>query len=228
MFLRKEVKIMSAVLDLTKPKITKSEVLFGVSWETYEELVAEYWGFQYPRLTYDSGILEINMSNSGKHEEDNRILARLVETILFELEIDWRNFDSTTYKRKDIRKGFEPDSCFYIQSIDEIEGKQDIDFEKDPPPDLIIEINKTISSLPRMPIFSAFGVKEIWRFNKNQIKFYALEEGVYLEAKMSLAVPVLSSEQATEFLLDARETNSTAWVKKIREWVASAKIELVK
>ena len=120
MFLRKEVKIMSAVLDLTKPKITKSEVLYGVSWETYEELVAEYWGFQFPRLTYDSGILEINMSNSSKHEEDNRILARLVETILFELEIDWRNFGSATYKRKDISKGFEPDSCFYVQSINEL------------------------------------------------------------------------------------------------------------
>jgi Uma2 family endonuclease len=228
MFLRKEVKIMSAVLDLTKPKITKSEVLYGVSWETYEELVAEYWGFQFPRLTYDSGILEINLSNSLKHEEDSRNLAALFEQIAVELEIDFRRSGSTTYKRKNIRKGFEPDSCFYIQSLNLIEGKEDLDFEKDPPPDLIIEINKTSSSLPRMPIFAAFGVKEIWRFNKNRIKFYSLQEGVYLEAKMSLALPVLSSEQATEFLLEARETNSTAWVKKVGVWVASAKIELVK
>jgi len=219
---------MSAVLESKHLKLTKSEVVYGVSWEMYESLLEKYGEMPIPRLTYDSGILEVEMTNSLKHEENNRTIARLVEMVLLELEVDFLNCGSTTYKRREIRKGFEPDSGFYIKSLSLIEGKTDLDFEKDPPPDLIIEINKTISSLPRMPIFSAFGVKEIWRFNKNQIKFYALEEGVYLEAKMSLALPVLSSERATEFLLDARETNSTAWVKKIREWVATAKIELVK
>ncbi|MDQ3749772.1 MAG: Uma2 family endonuclease [Acidobacteriota bacterium] len=219
---------MAAVLEIFKPKLIRNEVLYGVSWETYEELVAENRDLQFPRLTYDSGILEVTMSNSLKHEEDSRNLAALFEQIAIELEIDFRRSGSTTYKRKNIRKGFEPDSCFYIQSLDLIKGKEDLDFEIDPPPDLIIEINKTSSSIPRMPIFAVFGVAEIWRFTKKQVKFYVLQESVYLEAKMSLALPILSSEQATEFLLDARVINSTVWAKKIREWVASAKIEWVK
>ncbi len=214
---------MSAVLELTKPKITKSEVLYGVSWDMYEQLTAENQGMQFPRLSYDSGILEIGMSNSSRHEVDNRILAMLVETILLELGIDFQNFGSTTFKRKNIRKGFEPDSCFYIQSLALIEGKEDLDLEKDPPPDLIIEINKTSSSVPRMPIFAAFGVPEVWRFAGKAVKFYVLQEGVYLEAKTSLALPILSSKKATEFLLDSRKVKSTAWANSIRDWIESEK-----
>jgi len=214
---------MSAVLELTKPKITKSEVLYGVSWDMYEQLTAENQGMQFPRLSYDSGILEIGMSNSSRHEVDNRILAMLVETILLESGIDFQNFGSTTFKRKNIRKGFEPDSCFYIQSPALIEGKEDLDLEKDPPPDLIIEINKTSSSVPRMPIFAAFGVPEVWRFAGKAVKFYVLQEGVYLEAKTSLALPILSSKKATEFLLDSRKVKSTAWANSIRDWIESEK-----
>jgi len=214
---------MSAVLELTKPKITKSEVLYGVSWDMYEQLTAENQGMQFPRLSYDSGILEISLSNSSRHEVDNRILAMLVETILLELGIDFQNFGSTTFKRKNIRKGFEPDSCFYIQSLALIEGKEDLDLEKDPPPDLIIEINKTSSSVPRMPIFAAFGVPEVWRFAGKAVKFYVLQEGVYLEAKTSLALPILSSKKATEFLLDSRKVKSTAWANSIRDWIESEK-----
>ena len=219
---------MTAVTESSKPKLTRNEVLYGVSWEMYEELVAENRDSQFPRLTYDSGILDITMSNSLKHEEDSRNLAALFELIAVELEIDFRRSGSTTYKRKNIRKGFEPDSCFYIQSLDRIAGQEDLNLETDPPPDLIIEINKTSSSVPRMPIFAAFGVAEVWRFTKKQVKFYVLREGVYLEAKMSVALPILASEQATEFLLAARDASSTAWVKKIRDWVQSTKIEWVK
>jgi len=214
---------MSAVLELTKPKITKSEVLYGVSWDMYEQLTAENQGMQFPRLSYDSGILEISTSNSSRHEVDNRILAMLVETILLESGIDFQNFGSTTFKRKNIRKGFEPDSCFYIQSLALIEGKEDLDLEKDPPPDLIIEINKTSSSVPRMPIFAAFGVPEVWRFAGKAVKFYVLQEGVYLEAKTSLALPMPSSKKATEFLLDSRKVKSTAWANSIRDWIESEK-----
>ena len=216
---------MSAVLELSKPKLTKNEVLYGVSWESYEKTVVENRGFQFPRLTYDSGMLSVNTSNSSQHEIENRNLAALFELIAVELEIDYQNAGSTTFHDKNLRKGFEPDSCFYIQSLDKIAGKQDLNTETDPPPDLIIEINKTSSSVPRMPIFAAFGVAEVWRFTKKQIKFYVLREGVYLESKMSLALPILASEQATEFLLAAREMSSTAWIKRIRDWTTSAKID---
>ncbi len=214
---------MSAVLESKQLELTKSEVIYGVSWEMYESLLEKYGEMPIPRLTYDSGILEVEMTNSLKHEENNRTIARLVEMVLLELEVDFLNCGSTTYKRREIRKGFEPDSGFYIKSLSLIEGKTDLDFEKDPPPDLTIEVNRTSSSVPRMPIFAAFGVKEVWRFDGKTIKFYALEDGVYLETATSVALPILTSEKADEFLRDSHKLKSTAWAKQIRDWVNEQK-----
>jgi Uma2 family endonuclease len=210
---------MSAVLEQNQLKLTKSEVIYGVSWEMYELLIEKYWGENTPRLTYDSGIMEVEVSNSLEHEIQNRNLARLVEIILLELEIDFRNGGSTTFTKKTVRKGFEPDTCFYIESIPKIAGKSNLGIENTIPPDLIIEINRTSSSVPRMPVFAAFGVKEVWRFNKNEVKFYTLEDKVYLETKTSFALPILSSEKATELLLESRNTGNLAWVKKIKDWI---------
>ncbi len=214
---------MASVLELTKPKICKNEVLYGISWEVYEELLQEHWEMQTPRFTYDSGILEVEMSNSSNHEENTYILTRIVDSILLELEIDSRNFGSMTFTGKNVRKGFEPDSCFYIQSLEKVEGKSNFGIQNLIPPDLIIEVNRTSSSVPRMPIFAAFGVKEVWRFDGESVKFYTLEEGVYLETKKSVALPILSSEKTTEFLRESREMKSTAWAKRIRDWTRESK-----
>lgn len=214
---------MQVVTDLIQKEITESKILYGVSWEAYENLLEKYEGENCPRFTYDSGILEIQMTNSLKHEEDNRNLALLVEQIAFELEIDFRHCGSTTFKRRSVRKGFEPDSGFYMKSLKFIEGKVDLNFEKDPPPDLIIEINRTNSSIPRMPIFAAFGVRELWRFDGENVKFYKLKEGVYTETEKSIALKILSGEKATEFLQSCRKMNSTAWIKSIRNWIKTEK-----
>lgn len=209
---------MSTVLELTKPKISKNEVLYGVSWEVYEKLLQDYWEMPSPRFTYDSGILEVVMPNSSSHEADTFILTQIVVYIAGELEIDFRNFGSTTFRRKIFRKGFEPDSCFYIQSLALIEGKSNLGRENEIPPDLIIEVNRTSSSVPRMPIFAAFGVKEVWRFDGKKVKFYTLEEGIYLEIENSIALPVLSGKKATEFLRESRDMKSSVWAKRIRDW----------
>lgn len=211
---------MPAVIDLIEEKITESQILYGVSWEIYENLLEKYRGENTPRFTYDSGVLEIGTINSLKHEKDSRNLAALFEQIAIELEIDFLRSGSTTFKRQSLRKGFEPDSCFYLQSMELIKDKDDLDFENDPPPDLIIEINRTSSSIPRMPIFAAFGVQELWRFENEEVRFYALEKGVYTETETSIALPILTSEKATEFLELCREVSSTNWVKTIRQWIA--------
>ncbi len=218
-------------LEFNQLELTKSEVIYDVSWEIYESLIEKYWGENSPRLTYDSGILEVEMANSLKHEEEkkrikpnnNRNLAALFEQIALELEMDFRRCGSTTFKRRTIGKGFEPDSCYFIHSLQEIAGKSDLNFEKNPPPDLIIEINRTSSSVPRMPVFAAFGVKEVWRFDGKNLRFYVLEEGVYLETAMSIELPILSNEKAFEFLRDSQKLGNVTWAKKIKNWVSKVK-----
>lgn len=214
---------MSIVLKSTQLELTKSDVIYGVSWEIYESLIDKYWNQQSPRLTYDSGIMEVEMSNSDKHEEASESLSLLIQSILQELEIEHKCFGSMTFNKKQLRKGFEPDKCFYIESLEKINGKSNIGIENEIPPDLIIEINRTSSSVPRMPIFAAFGVKEVWRFRKNRVSFFVLVDEVYIESENSLSIPILTSEKATEFLLESRKIGNVAFVKQIRDWVKEVK-----
>ena len=76
---------MATVLNPPEQRI----VLRNVSWETYERLLADHMDSSSPRFTYDRGALEI-MSPSSEHEELNRAIARIVEIIIEEMDIDAR------------------------------------------------------------------------------------------------------------------------------------------
>jgi Uma2 family endonuclease len=121
-----------------------------VSWETYERLLAEHEEGSGTRFTYDGGILEI-LVPSARHEKPNHILASLVEVLTEEMALNIERLGSTTLKRPDLLKGFEPDSCFYIQHADAILDKDEIDLTVDPPPDLVIEIDITSPLTGQIP-----------------------------------------------------------------------------
>jgi Uma2 family endonuclease len=196
--------------------------LYGISWETYNRIITEHGERGGTRFTYDNGRLEI-MTLSSRHEEPNRTLALLVEVLAEEFDIDLRRLGSTTFRREDLQKGFEPDSCFYIQNAESVRGKDEIDLASDPPPDLIIEIDITSESLDRFPLFAAVGVMEVWRFDKTSVVFFRLEDGEYREIPNSLAFPPLTPEIATRFLTESLTVKSTAWLRSLREWARSHK-----
>src|SRR5688572_32233503 len=79
-------------------------VLHGVSWETYERLLAEHADRSRPRFAYDRGELEI-VAPSAEHEEDNRTLAEVVVVLAEEWAIDFRNVGGMTYRREDVARG---------------------------------------------------------------------------------------------------------------------------
>jgi len=83
------------------------------------------------------------MAPSAKHEEPNRALSLFVDLVTGEWDIELRRLGSTTFTRRDLSKGFEPDSCFYIQNVEQVRDKEEIDLTVDPPPDLVIEIDIT-------------------------------------------------------------------------------------
>ncbi|MEK6321980.1 MAG: Uma2 family endonuclease [Acidobacteriota bacterium] len=197
-------------------------ILDRVTWDTYERLIAEHGERSGTRFTYDEGVLQI-MVVSSRHEERNRTLALLVEVLAEEMEIDLRRLGSMTCKRKDLQKGFEPDSCFYIQHADAVTGKEKIDLKVDPPPDLTIEVDITSDSLNRLPIFAAVGIPEVWRFDGTTLTIFRLETGRYLETPNSMAFPALNAEVATQFLEDSKELKSTAWLRQVRAWARAQK-----
>lgn len=192
-------------------------VLYDVSWETYEHLLADHLDVSSPRFTYDEGTLEI-MSPSSKHEKTNRSIAMLVETIAVEWEIELENLGSTTFKRKDLKRGFEPDSCFYFQNADRIRGKDEIDLHTDPPPDLVIEIDITSGSAYKLPIYAALGIAEVWRYTGKRLIILVLTAGAYVEAEQSLAMSGLTGATIVRFIEESRTFKRLAWIKRIQEW----------
>ncbi len=197
-----------------EPKV----ILSNISWATYESLVTDLGNQSSIRITYDQGILEI-MSPSSEHEKLNRTLAQFVEMLAEELTIDIRRLGSTTFKREDLAKGFEPDSCYYIQNEDKISGKKEIDLTIDPPPDLIIEIDITSTSIDKLPIYAKISVPEVWRFSGKKLSLLSLSGGYYLEVKNSLAFPTISSEVLNDFLEKSQTMKSTTFSKSFREWI---------
>src|SRR5918999_809823 len=87
--------------------------LSDVDWETYEKLRASDRN-RNVRMTYDDGDLVL-MSPSKLHERIAELLARLILVWTEEFGIAMQSCGSMTFKRKDLKKGFEPDKCYYIQ-----------------------------------------------------------------------------------------------------------------
>jgi Uma2 family endonuclease len=192
-------------------------VLHGISWETYERLLAEHEESSGTHFTYDRGRLEI-MVLSAKHEAVKHILALLVEILAEELNIDVYGLGSTTFRRADLERGFEPDACFYIQREALVRGKDEIDLTIDPPPDLVIEIDITRPSLNKFPIFAALGIPEIWRYDGARVSFFGLEDDKYSERTESASLPKVTSDALTEFVEKDKHLKRTTWLRYVREW----------
>ena len=162
-------------------------VLHNIGWATYERLLADNENNSAPRFAYDRGELEI-MSPSPEHEKFNRRIAQLVLAVAEELGIEAEDLGSTTFRREDLERGFEPDSCFYIQNEEEVRGKDRMDLAVDPPPDLVIEIDITSPSLNKLPIYAQMGVPEVWRYDGERMTILILEDSDYAETTESLVL----------------------------------------
>jgi Uma2 family endonuclease len=196
--------------------VDQSIVLHNVRWETYEQLLTDHEHNPGTRFFYDDGELEI-MVVSARHENPNRVIADVILLLCGELRIRAHPIGSTTIKRKRLQKGFEADSAYYFARADQIRPR-DVDPETDPPPDLVIEVDVTSPSLPRFPIFAAFGVLEVWRYVGPRLEMYVSEGGQYIETASSLAIPPLTADMATEFINERDRLDLPEWVDFVRDW----------
>jgi len=191
--------------------------LSGISWQTYENLLAELSASRRLRLTYNRGTLEI-MVPSPEHENYKKTLGRFVETLAEELEVRIQPLGSTTFKRPEI-SGAEPDECFYIKNINLIRGKKRIDLTQDPPPDLVVEINITSSSQNRFEVYADMGVPEIWRYDGNDFSINILQDKQYIAVEQSLAFPNLPLTEISNFLQQVGKKDYLELIKEFRNWV---------
>ncbi len=121
-------------------------LLKDLSWQEFEEILEELGASRAARLSYSNGILEIMTPLMG-HETAKVLIGDLVKILLDEMGIDYEPTGSTTFKNQQMDQGVEPDESFYIENCEAIRGRQSVNLEVDPPPDLAIEIDLTSRTL---------------------------------------------------------------------------------
>jgi Uma2 family endonuclease len=171
-------------------------------------------------MAYDQGTLEC-MAPSLNHEQVADLLADIVKAVAEAHKLDFVPAGSTTFKRQGMRRGFEPDASFYIQHAAAVQGRTAIDLDRAPPPDLIIEIDLSHPSLDKFPIYAAFGVPEVWRYDGQQVHIYCRAEDTYTEMTSSATLPGITSAHLTELVQMGLELPRLAWIRRMRTWATS-------
>lgn len=163
-------------------------LLDNITWELYERLLVANRDRSVPRFTYDRGQLEI-MRPAAEHERIKETITLLVNVVAEEMGINAEGFGSTTFRHQDRTRGFESDACFYLANLARVKGKTEIDLQVDPPPDLVIEIDITSSSLDKLAIFASVDVSEVWRYDGSRVRILRLEGAAYVEHEESAVLP---------------------------------------
>lgn len=195
-------------------------VLPAIRWETYQAIARDFEQQPNIRLTYDCGQLEVRMP-SDLHESYKKLLGRIVEALTEALGLEIYSLGSMTCDREDLARGLEPDQCYYIQNEARVWGKQSLNLQVDPPPDLAIEIDITSSSLPRFSIYASLGIPEIWHFDGKVVTIQGLEGDHYRSLDFSRAFPVLQVTDLQRFVDLRQSIKENALIRQVREWAES-------
>ncbi|PSR18226.1 hypothetical protein C8255_08490 [filamentous cyanobacterium CCP3] len=196
----------------------KSLVLRDVSWAEFEAILAELGNHRSTRIAYDKGFLEIMapLTEQGYFKE---VISIAVGDIAEVLEQDYECYGSTTWRRKAQQAGIEPDNCFYFQNEALVRGRLEFDLERDPPPDLALEVDLTSKSLDRFPIYARLGVPEIWCYDSGALTIYLLESDRYEASEQSQSFPTLDIRALPQLIESQRSAGRLALRRSVREWV---------
>jgi Uma2 family endonuclease len=177
--------------------------LQDISWNLYENLLAEIGDDGKARLSYYRGDLEF-MTPLFQHEKYNRQIDRAIVVLAEEQDLNYNLFGSMTIKRPDLAAGKEPDSCYYIANELAVRGKTKLDFTQDLSPDLAVEIDITSSSINQLSLYATLGIGEVWRYDGSGLTFYQLQSGRYVSVDRSPTFPILSPDRVLEFITDCQ------------------------
>lgn len=193
-------------------------VLDNISWSTYLAILNDAENRR-GRIAYDQGVLEI-MSPSKLHETIKILIARMIEAYSETTGIDADGAGSTTFKREDLKRGFEPDECYYIKSAAIVLGKDELDLTIDPPPDLALEVDISRTSIGKFGIYQALGVPEIWRYRGDEIEIFILKSDEYVKVDQSEQLPGFPVQVACEFLEQRSTLTQTEIIRDFRKWLS--------
>ncbi|MGH7137861.1 MAG: Uma2 family endonuclease [Pirellulales bacterium] len=191
----------------------------GVTWEQYDTLLKALPDHRL-RHTYDRGFFEI-MSPSDRHEKLSHVIGRFIEEMSWSIGVRVEGRRSATRRRRSLRRGLEPDETYFIANEPLMRGRFDYIPGRDPPPDLVIEVDLRRPSKRRMRIYAALQIPEIWTHDGKATRFFALQEGDYHEVAHSLSYPFLSPADIDRFLARLPNEATEDVVHAFGKWAKS-------
>jgi Uma2 family endonuclease len=208
--------VESHILDrLTANATAEKHIYYGVSWDTYLQLLDELGDDRSVRLTFNHGALEI-MSSKRLHEQITRLIDMAVTLLAFELGLNVDNCGAMTLRVASAQRGGEPDSCFYIANESVVRGVDEINLHIHPPPDIVLEVDITSPSLDKFGLYLAARVPEVWRYDGAQMSFHALTAERYEDTSSSLCFPHLTAAMLESYLTIGREQGSAAMLRTVK------------
>jgi Uma2 family endonuclease len=208
--------VESHLLDrLTASATAEKHIYYGVSWETYMQLLEDLGDDGNVRLTFNQGALEIR-SPKRLHEQVTCLIDMIVTFLAFELGLNVDNCGAMTLRIESAQRGGEPDSCFYIAHEAAVRGVEEIDLQVHPPPDLALEVDITSPSLDKFGLYLAARIPEVWRFDGTHLNFYVLAGGAFVSASHSLSFPHLSAAMLENHLATGRKQGSAAMLQTVK------------
>jgi Uma2 family endonuclease len=186
------------------PNVPSRHFVFeNVSWEYYTQTLHQLdRSGQHARVTYDRGRMEI-MTVGRRHEMIKKVIGRLLEKYADESGIGIEGVGNVTCRRQDVARGLEPDECYYVTSDYATIDDDLLDLEKNPPPDLAVEVEVTAGLGTRREIYAELGVPEVWRFDGRRVGVLSLVGREYVPNDRSRFFPDLNLLEFSEFVIRA-------------------------
>ena len=195
-----------------------SVVRLPATWQEYQSLYDRRGDDSIPRLKYRHGEV-ILMSPLPIHGRDAHLMANIVSTLL---DSDDREYDAFTPVTMTLpeESSIEPDYCFYIDNWQAVSGKKRIDWQNDPPPDLVLEID--VTSYSDIRDYLPYRVPEVWLFRKQQLLIYQLQGETYQLQTQSCYFPDFDLESAIARCVDiAYQRNTSAAIRDLKRQLAN-------
>lgn len=225
------------MLRKDKP-VEQRVVLPDVSWQQFEQLLAELGNSRTTRLTYWRSKLEM-MTPLPEHERCRKLIDSLILSLVGELGWSIAAIAPVLLTAPELRCGTEPDACYYLTTPapPQVPTEPDVFdaagmpialmFPPDPPPDLLVEVAMTKSSLNKLTIYANLGIPEVWRYItqpgdevlKGELLIYQLQDHEYVEAPNSKIFPFLPAQRVREFLEQSEVLGLAKALIVLRDWI---------
>ena len=200
-----------------QPNLAEKRVTLRIDWDAFQTILNALPETRSARLSYYHGQLEI-MTPLESHENSSGLIGQFVEIVTEELDLPIKTMESTTLKCSELESSGEPDQSYYITNESLVRGHQ-VDLTRDPPPDLVIQVDITHTDINKNALYATLGIPEFWRYNGETLTIYQLQNGQYQEVPTSPTFPQVPKEQLYIFLQNCTQQGETAAKRTLRAWI---------